>query len=133
MTLTLTLTFTLTLDRTLALTPTLTRSLARALTRRALRVGHVPRPDVGGGGRQVGLVQRPRRLRRGSVPVRRGVGLARVRRERAMASNFGWRRRVTTPVRLWALRCHSYSESHVCIFYANGHGASALLGPDMRA
>ena len=45
----------------------------------------------------MGLVQRPRRLRRGRVPVRCGVGFARLRRERALASN-GRRRRVTAPV-----------------------------------
>ena len=71
--------------------------LCTRLARRALRVGHVPRPDVDGGGLKVGLVQRPRRLRRGRVPVRSGVGLARVRRERPLASN-GGRRRVITPV-----------------------------------
>jgi hypothetical protein len=71
--------------------------LCARLARRALRVGHVPRPYVDGGGLQVGLVQRPRRLRRGRVPVRCGVGFARLRRERALASN-GRRRRVTAPV-----------------------------------
>ena len=49
------------------------------LARRTLRVGHLPRPDVDGGGGQVGLVQRPRRVRHGRVPVRGGVEWTRLR------------------------------------------------------
>ena len=90
LTLTLALTLTLTLAPTLTLTLTLTLALTRhvhgarlrvraRLARRTLRVGHLPRPDVDGGGRQVGLVQRPRRVRHGHVPVRGGVELARLR------------------------------------------------------
>ena len=88
--------------------------LRARLARRALRVGHVSRSDVDGGGLHVGLVQRPRRLRRGRVPVRSGVGLARLRRERPLASD-GRRRRVTTPVTwLHETITYLYSPSLLC-------------------
>ena len=99
--------------------------LRARLARRALRVGHVPRPDVDGGGLHVGLVQRPRRLRRGRVPVRSGVGLARLRRERPLASD-GRRRRVTTPVtvvdtrQFYILGVCVYSPSSCCCRLEHG-------------
>ena len=95
--------------------------LRARLARRALRVGHVPRPDVDGGGLHVGLVQRPRRLRRGRVPVRSGVGLARLRRERPLASD-GRRRRVTTPV-TWLHETITYFTPHLCcVVSSRAHG-----------
>ena len=41
-----------------------------------------------------------------------------------MASNFGRRRRVTTPVRLWALGVATVIPNRMCAFFnANGHSA----------
>ena len=97
--------------------------LRARLARRALRVGHVSRSDVDGGGLHVGLVQRPRRLRRGRVPVRSGVGLARLRRERPLASD-GRRRRVTTPV-TWLHETITYLLPIFVVLYRlehMGHG-----------